>query len=50
MRNEVLAFIVGVLFGLLLGLWWRLAQVKHLREHRCGPEYDRIVVSGRLPE
>lgn len=50
MKNIILAFIFGIFFGLILALWWRAAQINHLREHRCGPEYDYEVVSGTLPE
>lgn len=46
MRSSLLAFIAGIFVGLLLALWWRMAQIKHLREHRCGPEYGYEVVSG----
>lgn len=50
MKGKVLTFVFGVIFGLILSLWWRAAQINHLREHQCGPEYDYEVISGTLPE
>ena len=44
-----LAHFFGIIAGLIASLWWRSAQIKHFREHHCGPDHE-VIASGTLPE